>query len=72
VYTPDDAVRAISFSSDHNMLAYSSQSAEGQQGSLDVVGVQSGAAVNNIAGSPDCRDSATKCSTHMSRWGHHG
>lgn len=42
VYTPDDAVRAMSFSSDHCLLAYSSQSAEGQQGSVDVVAVQSG------------------------------
>ncbi|KAF6265927.1 WD40-repeat-containing domain protein [Scenedesmus sp. NREL 46B-D3] len=48
VYTPDDAVRAISFSSDHNLLAYSSQSAEGQQGSVDVVGVQSGKLLQRI------------------------
>jgi hypothetical protein len=53
VYTPDDAVRAISFSSDHNMLAYSSQSVEGQQGSLDVVGVQSGEAETRLAGHAD-------------------
>uniref|UniRef100_A0A383WKB9 Uncharacterized protein n=1 Tax=Tetradesmus obliquus TaxID=3088 RepID=A0A383WKB9_TETOB len=48
VYTPDDAVRAMSFSSDHCLLAYSSQSAEGQQGSVDVVAVQSGKLLHRI------------------------
>ncbi|KAF8071083.1 THO3 [Scenedesmus sp. PABB004] len=41
-YGADDAVRALSFSCDHSMLAYSAQAGLGQGASLDVVSAKTG------------------------------
>lgn len=45
VYQPDQAVRALSFNADQQMLAYSTDAAPGQQATLDIVAVATGAAI---------------------------
>lgn len=42
VYQPDQAVRALSFSADQQLLAYSTDAAPGQQASLDILALATG------------------------------